>query len=153
MPSQVRLSAGAPLPDSDTAFYYLLENPTAKPALSASPLLQAEKPDKSQLTVKQSKQQALAGIQHKDSGLPDTRGPTANCKSQSTQGDKADKENFLMGLHIPRFNTIEARHRHFPAWSVLKHWSLTATSLMQRAFVLAVKAKLTREAYKFMVSA
>lgn len=30
-------------------------------------------------------------------------------------------------------------------------WSLNASSLLQRAFVLGVKAKLTTEAYKFMV--
>lgn len=100
------------LPDSDTAFYYLLENPIPKPTPPASPFLQLDKPDKTQLTVKQSKQQqALAGTQHKDRGLPDICGPTANYKSHSTQEKTADKENLLMGLHIPRFNIIEARHK------------------------------------------
>ncbi|KAL3137444.1 hypothetical protein ABBQ32_006964 [Trebouxia sp. C0010 RCD-2024] len=114
VPPQVRLSIGAPvaLPDSDTAFYYLLEHRTPKRAPSASPLLPLDKPGKTQLTIKQGKQQqALAGTQHKDGGLPDAHGPTTNDKSQSAKEQNANKENLLMGLHIPRFNIIEARHK------------------------------------------
>lgn len=126
---QVRsLTTDVPLPDGDTAFYHLLDRPTPKATPSASPLLQVKKPDRTQLTVKQSAEQALAGAQPKQRELPGACGPTANCKRQSSQEQNADKENLLMGLHIPRFNIIES------------------------AFVLAVKAKLTSEAYKFMVS-
>ena len=119
VPSQVRLSSGAPLPDGELALYHLLEG-SPKPTLSASPLLQSAKNNRARLTVKQSPQQrGLACVQQVLSGSP---GPIRFCEIQPKQEQNAYKENLLMGVHIPRFNMIEASETACPGsitWHVL----------------------------------
>lgn len=110
VPPQVRLSSGAPFPDGDLALYHSLEIFSAKPTSPASPLLLSAKTNRTQLEVKQSP--ALACVLHEDRKFGGTPGPTGQHDFHPSGKQEAypDKENLLMGVHIPRFNTIEARH-------------------------------------------
>ena len=153
MPSQVRLSTGAGLPDGDIALYHLLGSPSPKPTSSVGLLLQSDcaKCDRPQLTVKQNpQQQALALVQNTDRGVSGSPGPTASYDRQAKQEQSADKENMLMGLCIPRFNIIEASQITRSELGCLVRIP-SVPPILQRALVLAVKGKLTKQAYKFLV--
>lgn len=110
LPSQVRLSTGVPLPAGDLALYHSLEVFSAKPTSPASPLLQSAKTNRTQLEVKQSP--ALACVLHENRKLGGSPGPTGQHDFHPSGKQEAypDKENMLMGVDIPRFNMIEARH-------------------------------------------
>ena len=154
-PSQVRLSSGAPLPDGELALYYLLEDSSPKPTSPTSPLLQSAKTNRTQLATKQSSQQrGLACVQQKEKELPGSPGPgpIENYEIQPKQEQDANKENLRMGLHIPRFNMIEARQSDCPSSEISIFCHVPdMTCVLQRALVLAVMGKLTKEAYKFVV--
>lgn len=110
VPPQVRLSSGVPLPDGDLTLYHSLEVSSAKLTSPASPLLQSAKANKTDLEVNQSP--VLACVQRKNTQLGGSPGPTGQqdfCPSRKREACP-DKENLLMGVHIPRFNMIEARH-------------------------------------------
>lgn len=156
-PTQVRLSSGAPRPDGELALYHLLEDSSPRPTSPTSPLLRSAKTNRSQLAVKQSpQQQGLACVQRKHKELSGSPGTKRNYEIQPKQEQDANKENLLMEVHImiPRFNMIEARQTDCPSSELSLSCQvpdMSQTSILQRALVLAVLGKLTREAYKFMV--